>query len=214
VGLEPSCTAVFRDELVELFPHDQDAKRLSDQTFTLGEFLTHKVNGYQPPRLHGHALVHGHCHHKAIMKLEAEEQVLSKSGLDFKVLDSGCCGMAGSFGFESGDRYDISIKCGERALLPAVRHADKETLIIADGFSCRTQIAQTTDRSALHLAQVLQMALRDQARAVTPYPEEGYVRQAQLEHQHAQLRTALFSVGALLAGAAVVSALRRSPRRA
>jgi FAD/FMN-containing dehydrogenase/Fe-S oxidoreductase len=213
VGLEPSCTAVFRDELCELFPHDQDASRLREQTFTLGEFLTKQGNGNRPPSLRRKAVVHGHCHHKAIMKMEAEEQVLGQLGLDFEVLDAGCCGMAGSFGFEKGDRYEVSMKCGERVLLPAVREAAKDTLIIADGFSCRTQIAQATDRHALHLAQVLQIALHDRAPAIAPYPEERYVRQARLEHQQAQLQTALFGIGALLAGAAVVWALRRGSRR-
>jgi Fe-S oxidoreductase len=75
------------------------------------------------------------------------------------VLDSGCCGMAGAFGFEKGDHYDVSIKCGERVLLPEVRKADAETLIVTNGFSCREQISQTTDRKALHIAQVLKMAL-------------------------------------------------------
>ncbi|HZO74602.1 MAG TPA: FAD-binding and (Fe-S)-binding domain-containing protein [Ktedonobacteraceae bacterium] len=166
IGLEPSCVAVFRDELINLFPHDEDAKRLSKQTFLLSEFLMKE--GWQPPQREGTenkplqqytALVHGHCHHKAIMKMSAEEAVLEKLGLRFKVLDSGCCGMAGAFGFER-QHYDISIKAGERVLLPAVRAASGETLIIADGFSCREQIAQTTDRRALHLAEVLQMALQ------------------------------------------------------
>jgi Fe-S oxidoreductase len=160
VGLEPSCVAVFRDELPNLFPHDQDARRLSRQAFLLSEFLIHKVQGYQPPRLPRKAVVHGHCHHKAIMGMTDEETVLARLGLDVTVLDAGCCGMAGSFGFEK-DHYDVSIKCGERVLLPAVRAAARDTLIIADGFSCREQIAQTTDRHALHLAQVIQMALRE-----------------------------------------------------
>jgi hypothetical protein len=95
------------------------------------------------------------------MKMDAEEKTLRKMGLDFDVLDSGCCGMAGAFGFERGDHYDVSIKCGERVLLPAVRGAARDTLIIADGFSCREQIAQTTGRRALHLAQVIQMAMRE-----------------------------------------------------
>ena len=90
------------------------------------------------------------------MRMEAEEAVLKKLGLDFEVLDSGCCGMAGIFGFEKA-HYDVSIKCGERVLLPAVRNAAKDTLIIADGFSCQEQIAQTTDRRALHLAQIIHM---------------------------------------------------------
>jgi Fe-S oxidoreductase len=159
VGLEPSCVAVFRDELPNLFPHDQDARRLSRQAFLLSEFLIHKVEGYQPPRLPRKAVVHGHCHHKAVMGMTDEETVLARLGLDVTVLDAGCCGMAGSFGLET-DHYDVSIKCGERVLLPAVRAAARDTLIIADGFSCREQIAQTTDRHALHLAQVIQMALR------------------------------------------------------
>ena len=92
------------------------------------------------------------------MGMGSEQAILSKLGLDFTVPDSGCCGMAGAFGFEK-DHYDISMKAGERVLLPAVRDAAKDTIIIADGFSCREQIAQATDRRALHLAPVLQMAL-------------------------------------------------------
>jgi hypothetical protein len=110
------------------------------------------------------------------MKMYAEEHVLSQLGLDFQVLDSGCCGMAGAFGFEK-NHYDISIKVGERVLLPTVRSAPKDTLIIADGFSCREQIAQTTDRRAMHLAQVLQMAMReDGAGQDGKYPEANYTR--------------------------------------
>jgi len=166
VGLEPSCAAVFRDELKNLFPHNENAKRLSQQTFLLSEFLEQKVKDYQPPKLQGKAVVHGHCHHKAIMKMHDEEAVLSKLGLDFNVLDSGCCGMAGAFGFEK-EHYDVSLKVGERVLLPAVRKADEDTSIIADGFSCREQIEQTTNRRALHLAQVLQMALYQQKSSYT-----------------------------------------------
>ncbi len=158
VGLEPSCVAVFRDELRNLFPGDADARRLSQQSFLLSEFLEKQVQNYQFPPLQRKAIVQGHCHHKAIMKMRDEQAVLAKLGLDVEVLDSGCCGMAGSFGFEK-DHYDVSIKVGERVLLPAVRDAAEDTLIIADGFSCREQIAQTTDRRALHLAQVIQMAM-------------------------------------------------------
>lgn len=160
IGLEPSCISVFRDELINLFPHDEDAKRLNTQVFTLGEFLADKVRNYDPPRLERKALLHGHCHHKAIMHTDHEHTILAKLGLDYKELDSGCCGMAGSFGFEQGERYEVSVKAGERMLLPAVREADERTLIITDGFSCKEQIAQETNRRALHLAQVIQMALR------------------------------------------------------
>jgi Fe-S oxidoreductase len=159
VVLEPACASVFRDELMNLFPANEEAKRLRQQTYLLCEFLNKKAQGYTSPQLKKRAIVHGHCHHKAIMKMDAEEKCLEKLGLDFEVLDSGCCGMAGSFGFEK-DKYEVSIQCGERVLLPAVRHASPETLIIADGFSCREQIAQTTNRRALHLAQLIQMAIR------------------------------------------------------
>jgi FAD/FMN-containing dehydrogenase/Fe-S oxidoreductase len=176
VGLEPSCVAVFRDELVNLFPNDANARRLSKQTFLLSEFLEKHAQHFKFPQLQQRAIVHGHCHHKAIMKTRDEEAVLSKLGLDYQVPDSGCCGMAGAFGFEK-NHYDVSIKVGERVLLPAVRDADKDTIIIADGFSCREQIAQTTDRRALHLAQVLQMALHkghDGTSKTGSYPEAAY----------------------------------------
>jgi FAD/FMN-containing dehydrogenase/Fe-S oxidoreductase len=160
VVLEPSCAAVFRDELGNLLPTDERAIRLGRQTLLLSEFLQRQANGWQPPRLQRKALVHGHCHHKAIMKLTDEQQLLARLGLDAEVLDAGCCGLAGSFGYERGERYQVSIKAGERVLLPAVRTAAEDTLIIADGFSCQEQIAHGTDRRALHLAQVLQLALR------------------------------------------------------
>ena len=164
VGLEPSCVAVFRDELTNLFPDDERAMRLKRQTFMLSEFLERKAKHFQPPQLQRRAIVHMHCHHKAILRTGPEEAVLKKLGLDYKVLDSGCCGMAGSFGFEK-DHYEVSIASGERVLLPAVRDADQGALIIADGFSCREQIAQTTDRRALHLAEVIQLALHQDALA-------------------------------------------------
>jgi FAD/FMN-containing dehydrogenase/Fe-S oxidoreductase len=206
VVLEPSCAAVFRDELLNLFPHDEDAKRLASQTYLLSEFLEKKATHFQPPRLQRKAVVHGHCHHKAIMKMRDEQSVLTKLGLDFDVLDSGCCGMAGAFGFEK-EHYDVSIKAGERVLLPAVREADKDTLIIADGFSCREQIAQTTDRRALHLAQVIQMAMRKsqegaETLAATRYPEAQYT--ASNQERAAQSRKKLLSVALLSGGVLLV----------
>jgi Fe-S oxidoreductase len=138
----------------ELLPDREDAKRLASQVFLLSEFLNDRHVPY--PQLHRKALVHAHCHHHSVMKFDAEEQALRSMGLTFEVLDSGCCGMAGSFGFER-DHYDISMKVGERVLLPAVRRAPKDVLIVADGFSCRTQIAQSTNRRALHLAELIEM---------------------------------------------------------
>ncbi len=158
VGLEPSCVAVFRDELVNLLPDDPAATRLSSQTFFLAEFLERE--GYQPPKLAGAAVVHGHCHEKALVRTTDVERVLSDAGLSFETLDSGCCGLAGSFGYEA-EHYEISMQIGERVLLPAVRAAPPDTLVVADGFSCRQQIAHATGRRALHLAEVLQLALPD-----------------------------------------------------
>jgi hypothetical protein len=152
------------------------------------------------------------------MGMSAEQKVLKRMGLDFQILDSGCCGMAGSFGFKDGDHYDVSIKVGELVLLPEVRKAPKETLILADGFSCREQILQTTDRHGLHLAQVLQMALRDGQR-VGPgvpgweYPERRYVNPPALHAPFTRKDAAvLFGAGALLLGGAATWLLSRRRR--
>ena len=158
VGLEPSCVAVFRDELTNLFPNDEDALRLSQQTYLLSEFLNKKAPEFQLPRLERKALLHGHCHQKALMKMTDEETLLRKLGIIIEAPETGCCGMAGSFGFQS-ENYDVSMQCGDRVLFPAVRNAAKETLIVADGFSCREQIESATDRKALHIAQVIRMAM-------------------------------------------------------
>jgi FAD/FMN-containing dehydrogenase/Fe-S oxidoreductase len=159
VGLEPSCVAVFRDELTGLFPDSEEAKRLKQQTYTLAEFLEKHAPDFKVPKIKHKAIMHGHCHHKAIMKIESEKKLFDKTGLQYRLLDSGCCGMAGSFGYEKGQRYHVSVNAGERVLLPEVRKAEKDILIIADGFSCREQIEQQTDREGLHTAQVLHMAI-------------------------------------------------------
>jgi FAD/FMN-containing dehydrogenase/Fe-S oxidoreductase len=155
IVLEPSCAAVFRDEMPALLHDNPLVDRLRRQTFVLSEFL--RANRVAVPALRRKALVHGHCHHKAVLGFDAEREILDEVGLDATILDAGCCGMAGAFGFERA-HYDVSIKAGERVLLPAVRQAAPETLIVADGFSCREQIAQLTDRRALHLADVLDLA--------------------------------------------------------
>ena len=161
IVLEPSCAAVFRDELTGLFPDDEHARRLSEQTYVLSEFLRTRAPGFRPPPLARRAILQGHCHQRAIMKMTDEEELLRQMGIDVAVPEAGCCGMAGAFGFERGEHYDVSTLCGEKALLPEIRRAPPETLVIADGFSCREQIRQGTAREALHLAQVLQMAMRE-----------------------------------------------------
>ncbi len=164
VTLEPSCGSVFRDELINLFPNDQRALKLARQTFLFSEFLDRHAKHYRLPSLSRKALLHGHCHHKSIMRMTAEEAILKAMNVDFEAPAPGCCGMAGSFGFEA-DKYATSIAIGELELLPAVRQASADCLIIADGFSCREQIAQCTGRQALHLAEVMQIAIRQ---GVTP----------------------------------------------
>jgi len=167
VVLEPSCASVFRDELRNLFPTDARADRLRRQTFVLSEFLERHAADYQPPQLAGTVLLHGHCHQKALMKMGHEESLLRKMGAALQAPDSGCCGMAGPFGF-TADKYAVSQAVGERVLLPAVRQASSETLIVADGFSCQEQIEQATGRRAMHLAQAIQLALhREKARAAS-----------------------------------------------
>jgi FAD/FMN-containing dehydrogenase/Fe-S oxidoreductase len=156
VGLEPSCVSAFRDELGNLMPHDEDAMRLARQVFTLAELILQ--SGWKPPRLRRKALVHGHCHHKAIMSMHADTELFDALGLDWTLLDDGCCGLAGSFGFERG-KYDVSMAIGELVLLPAVREAEAETLILADGFSCSEQILHGTRRTAMHLAEAIALAL-------------------------------------------------------
>jgi len=159
VVLEPSCASVFRDELQNLFPTELRAARLRRQTFLLSEFLEHHAPEYRTPHLSGKVLLHGHCHHKALMKMNDEESLLRKMGSDLRSIDSGCCGMAGPFGFER-EKFALSQAVGDRVLLPAVRSAEPDTLIISDGFSCREQIFQATGRRAIHLAEALQLALR------------------------------------------------------
>jgi Fe-S oxidoreductase len=162
VVLEPSCASVFRDELVNLLPNDARAKKLRAQTFLISEFLDHHAPGYKPNQLARRILVHGHCHHKALMKMTDEMSLLQKMGAEVRAPDAGCCGMAGAFGFEK-DKYDVSQAIGERVLLPAVRQESAETLIVADGFSCREQIRQATGRNAMHVAEVLHLAMNERS---------------------------------------------------
>jgi Fe-S oxidoreductase len=175
IGLEPSCTAVFRDELIELFPQNEDARRLCKQTFTLAEFLHGRAPQYQLPKLQRTAVVHGHCHEKAVLNFDCEKELLKEMGLELKCPDTGCCGMAGAFGFEK-EHLDVSLACGERVLLPAIRDASRDTLIIADGFSCREQVRQMCDRVPLHFAEVMKMAVDEGPQGPSGnFPEQKYI---------------------------------------
>jgi Fe-S oxidoreductase len=131
---------------------------LRKQTFLLSELLVRHAPGFNPPALKQSVLLHGHCHHKAVMKMTDEEAILRKIGTEVATPDAGCCGMAGPFGFDAG-KYGVSMAIGERVLLPAVRAASADTLIVSDGFSCREQIEHATGRRAHHLAEAIQIAL-------------------------------------------------------
>ncbi|HEY0794745.1 MAG TPA: FAD-linked oxidase C-terminal domain-containing protein, partial [Acidisarcina sp.] len=155
IMLEPSCASVFRDELINFFPDSERAQKLRRQTFLLSEFLVRHAPDYRPPQIQGQQIiVHGHCHHKSLMKMDDEMTILAATGADVSLLDSGCCGMAGPFGFEK-EKFEVSQALGERVLLPAVRNALPETLLVSDGFSCREQIAQNSQRRAIHFAEVI-----------------------------------------------------------
>lgn len=167
VVLEPSCASVFRDELTELLPGDPRANRLKQQTYLLSEFLEEHAPHWTPPQWPVQTVVHGHCHHKALMKMTAEERVLQRMGARTTVLDAGCCGMAGPFGFEK-DKFDVSQTLANRVLVPAVRAASAQAAVVADGFSCREAVSQNTVRHGLHLAELLDLASRPDRDSAAP----------------------------------------------
>jgi FAD/FMN-containing dehydrogenase/Fe-S oxidoreductase len=211
VGLEPSCTAVFRSDAPELLPDDEDVRLLAANTRTLAELLGERAPDWSPPQAGRQAMVQTHCHHHSIMGFDQDGELLARAGFDADVLDSGCCGLAGNFGFERG-HYEVSMACGEQALLPAVRNGDPRTVVLADGFSCRTQVEQGgTGRRAVHLAEALaglvaEVELDDlpeQTLAPAPRPPG---RPAQT----AALLAAAGAAGAVVGGA--VAAVRRAVR--
>jgi len=156
-----------------LLPTNLDAERLRQKCYLLSEFLDEE--DVKLPKLNRQALLHGHCHQKAVLNINAMERVLEKMGMRFEQPEKGCCGMAGSFGFEA-EHYDVSMQIGEQNLLPAVRQASPDTVIIADGFSCRTQVREATDRHPLHLAEVLLMAFEEGPDGPHRHlPEQRYV---------------------------------------
>ena len=210
VGMEPSCLAVFKDELTNMLPHDDDAERLRHSSYHWSEFFEeHRI---EVPKIAKRALLWGHCHHKATGGIDPEQKLLQRMGLEVEQASGGCCGLAGSWGFEDGKR-EISLECGEQALLPAVRGAADETVVVANGFSCKTQIEQAgTGRRALHAAQVMKLA-RDRGPAGwTPgKPEEGiYEERPPAPPQLKRRRFAALAGGAALAAAGAGLAISKA----
>jgi Fe-S oxidoreductase len=162
VGLEPSCTAVLRSDLLDLLPDDPRAASVAAATRTLAELLTAPPPlgppGWTPPSLDGvTVLAQPHCHHHSVMGYDADRALLRAAGAGLTTL-AGCCGLAGNFGMEKG-HYDVSVAVAESALLPALRAAQPGTVLLADGFSCRTQAADLAGARAVHLAELLAASL-------------------------------------------------------
>jgi FAD/FMN-containing dehydrogenase/Fe-S oxidoreductase len=156
VGLEPGCILTFRDELPRLYPDHPLAEALARQSFMFEEFIAREAPGFTPPAQRATALLQGHCHHRAIVGMDTEIGLLQRiEGLKLEVLDSGCCGLAGAFGYAK-ENYEMSRALAERVLLPAIRTRGPETLVVADGFSCRSQIRHFCPGTRVrHLAQML-----------------------------------------------------------
>jgi FAD/FMN-containing dehydrogenase/Fe-S oxidoreductase len=220
VVLEPSCWASFKDELSNLMPNSEDAKRLQSLTFTLADFLRNKAPNYTIPQMRRKALLHGHCHQKALDSLNdkefgmlfAEKEVFSKMGLEHRNPEAGCCGMAGAFGYEkTNDHYQVGVAVGERALLPQVRDAGSDEIIIADGFSCQEQIQQQTDRAALHSAVVLRMAIRGETVPAGRHPETPLMNARQSEIRRGMKRVGLL-IGVWAIAAITAALLVRKSR--
>ncbi len=147
VMLEPGCLSVFRDELKQLFPDDPKAKNL--QVYSLAEFL----QGRRIPEVKKQVLVHGHCHQKALFGMSAELEALRRAGCEVSAPETGCCGMAGAFGYRA-EFYEASRRIAELGILPALAKAP-ERAVLANGFSCREQIEALAQRPTLHLAELL-----------------------------------------------------------
>jgi len=213
VVLEPSCWSVLRDEINELFPKRHEAQQITKNSFLLGEFLRKHADMKQLPKFKGDVLMHAHCHHKAIIKkAEHEEQLLRKMGASFKELTSGCCGMAGSFGFEKG-KYAVSVDVGEHSLLPAVRRATLSTVVMADGFSCREQISQLSSRHALHFAELLKLALDSDESRPGILPELHILAEQQAAVRRLKIRSGIALAAVAGATAGLGWALKSRKRR-
>ena len=148
--LEPGCASVFKDELLNFFPGDAMAKKLSSQVFLLAEFLQRDLETLKKLKKSDlSAVLHGHCHQKTLTGMSAEQKIFSALGLEVEILNTGCCGMAGAFGFEK-DHYEVSMKVAETSLVPALEKAGS-VRVLTDGFSCREQVEHISGKKPLHL---------------------------------------------------------------
>ncbi len=208
VGMEPSCLAVFKDELTGMLPHDEDAQRLNRCAYHWSEFFERFE--VEVPRAARQALLWGHCHQKATGGMDPEVQLLARMGLDVEQASGGCCGLAGSWGFEAG-RYDISMECGEQGLLPAVRAANEDAVVVANGFSCKTQLQQSGEsRRALHVAQVMKLAREHRPEGFTEgKPEARYYAVKPPAPKDLRRKRAAAVAGVALAAAGAGAALAR-----
>lgn len=154
IGLEPACTSAFKDELVSLFPDRDEAAKLSTQVVHITDFVGTNFERFGQPSRGGSAIVQVHCHHHSVVGFNSELDLLCHLEIEVTRPPQGCCGMAGAFGFAK-ETADLSRQIGEREILPAVRDADSDTIILADGFSCREQIEQGTGRRTMHIAELL-----------------------------------------------------------
>ncbi len=217
VGLEPSCTAVFRSDMADLLPDDLDARRLAAHTVTLAELLREHTDGWRPPRLERTVLAQAHCHQHAVLGFDHDMALLRDMGADAEHLASGCCGLAGNFGFQPG-HFEVSRDCAEQVLLPRVRGAAPDAAVLADGFSCRTQVEQLDSggREAMHLAELLDAARRGTA-AGTPIERDAAPRPS-APSRWAQVvagtAAGVATVGAVAAAAAAVAGLASRMTRA
>ncbi len=178
VFLEPSTASVYRDDMTQLFPNDQDAIRIKKQSYLLSEFIEERK--LEVPKLAGSVISHAHCHQRAVPDPDAGRNVLRRMGLEFEEPQPGCCGVAGSFGLEKA-HYGVSIAIGKENLLPAVREANRTTYIVADGFSCRSQIIEGSNRRPLHTAELVYAAFEAVGSA---YEAEHLKRKPKEEKEH------------------------------
>jgi Fe-S oxidoreductase len=154
VAFEPACASTFKDELLNLFPDRSEAQRLSAQVDYFADFVADRIDRFPDFLRGGSALVQAHCHHHAVIGFEKEKQILDRLEISIERPPQGCCGMAGAFGMAK-ETFEVGRKIGERVLLPRVRELDPDTIVVADGFSCREQIEIYGGRGTMHIAELL-----------------------------------------------------------